>query len=148
MIIDKVQPYWTEEDRKALADIQRAQERFINEIQRKEKAGTLEDGILTEWKSLDGKAKAIREDVEDRYIKSFRHNKKGILEDIEEIVQTIEREDFQARVKEQLAQLIVWKVPNEDLRFPFGLPLSGYLFTALMNCSIRAALSCFIFSVT
>ena len=51
MIIDKVQPYWTEEDRKALADIQRAQERFINEIQRKEKAGTLEDGILTEWKS-------------------------------------------------------------------------------------------------
>ena len=118
MIIDKVQPYWTEEDRKALADIQRAQERFINEIQRKEKAGTLEDGILTEWKNLDGKAKAIREDVEDRYIKSFRRNHKGILEDVEEIVQAIEREDYQARVKEQLAQLAVLKkekLPEESL---------------------------------
>lgn len=129
MIIDKVQPFWTAEERKALADTYRAQEDFINDIQRKNKQGTLEDNIVTKWRELDNTAKGIIAGVEDRYIKSFRRNKKGIIADVEEIVEAIEREDFTARIKEQLAQLAILKkekLPEESLATLKGFATENY----------------------
>lgn len=106
MIIDKVKPYWTPEEEHQLEEILRAQHNIIDGLEKQDGIATIiGDKELEEWQSLDGEAKALKKKVEDRYIQSFSRNKKGIYADIEEIVNGIERADFQARIKEQLAQL-------------------------------------------
>lgn len=106
MIIDKVQPFWTEEEHQDLIDTYREHEAFVNSLE-PSNAEELADEVLERWRALDRKAKDIKKRVEDRYIESFKGNEKGILADIEEIVQSIEREDYQERVKEQLRQIAV-----------------------------------------
>ena len=106
MIIDKVKPYWTPEEEHQLEEIRKAQHRIIDSLEKKDGlAIVMEDKALEEWQALDREAKAIKGEVEDRYINSFSRNKKGIYADIEEIVNGIDKEDYRTRVKEQLAQL-------------------------------------------
>lgn len=103
MIIDKVLPYWTEEDRQRLEEIQREEEALIASIHGKRATQTQ----LNKWQALDDEANRLRGEVEDRYIKA--HSKKAILADVEEIVTAIEKADFLARIAEQLAQLATLK---------------------------------------
>lgn len=103
MIIDKVLPYWTEEDRRKLEEIQREEEALIASIHGKRATQTQ----LNKWQALDDEANRLRGEVEDRYIKA--HSKKAILADVEEIVTAIEKADFLARIAEQISQLATLK---------------------------------------
>lgn len=106
MIIDKVKPYWTPQEEALIFDLLDEQQRIIDMLGDRDGLSiTLDDKALGEWQDLDRQIKATNKAVEDRYIQSFSHNKKGIYADIEEIVNAIEQADYRARVKEQLAQL-------------------------------------------
>lgn len=100
MIIDKVLPYWTDEDGQRLAELQREQEALLAElVERKD----VSKANLNKWHKLEEEANKIRAQVETRYIKS--HSKKAILADVQEIVSAIEKEDFQNRIAERVRQL-------------------------------------------
>lgn len=123
MIIDKVQPFWTPEEEDRLQEVIKAEHALIDSLERKKTDNTarpalmFDDKQLAEWRELDAEAKAIRNGVEDRYIASFSRNPKGVYKDIEEIVGAIEKEDFIARVREQIAQLASI---TKDLRDVYG----------------------------
>ena len=107
MIIDKVLPFWTDEDRQRLAEIQRQQDAVLVEIEKDQpdtQAGLeLRWKLVDEWEKLGDQSNEIRREVENRYIKS--HTKKAILADIEEIVNAVEKEDFLASVEDMLSKL-------------------------------------------
>ena len=111
MIIDKVLPFWTDEDRQRLAEIQREQDTLLDQIQN-EPAET-ESAMKRKWDKLDAfnelgeRANQLRAEVEKRYIKS--QSKKAILADVEEIVNAIEKEDFLATVEDRVNQLATLK---------------------------------------
>lgn len=111
MILDKVQPFWTPEEEERLQEVIREEHALIDSLERKKTDNSarpsliFDDKQLAEWRELDAEAKAIRNGVEDRYIASFSRKPKGVYKDIEEIVEAIEKEDFIARVREQIAQL-------------------------------------------
>lgn len=97
MIIDKVKAYWTQEELDTLARIRQQQDSFVV-------GGQIPDeNSLYEWDRLEQKAERLKGAVEDRYIADRKP--KGLLEDAVEIIQSITREDYQARVAEQKAQI-------------------------------------------
>ena len=108
MIIDKVLPYWTEEDRQRLEEIQRGQDSLITALTT-ERVETNRPNLnqLNKWHRLEEDANRLRAEVEDRYIKA--HSKKAILADVEEIVTAIEKADYLARVAEQISQIATLK---------------------------------------
>ena len=146
MIIDKVQPYWTEEELQQLQKYDEQQEHILDSLdylttdeegglllkpaKAPKKSGT---DFLTEWQEIAKKQRALRSEVENRYIKSFSHTKeKGILADIKEIVNAVDREDFIATIKVQLGQLAYMKnegLPDEDLT-----ALKEYAIENYTNC--------------
>ena len=97
MIIDKVLPYWTEEDRQKQKEIQRKQEALI------ETEAGHPYTALEQWRALENEASRLRAEVEDRYIKS--HNKTAILADVQEIVTAIEKEDFLDDIANQISRI-------------------------------------------
>lgn len=111
MIIDKVLPYWTDEDRQRLAEIQRQQDALLEELEA-DQPETQEElqhkwSKVDEWSKLGEQTNQIRREVENRYIKS--HTKKAILADVEEIVNAVEKEDFLASVEDMLSKLATLK---------------------------------------
>ena len=108
MIIDKVQTYWTVEELKRLEDIQREQNSLIITITKERvEENTLNATLMSKWHRLEEQANRLKAEVEDRYIKA--HSKKAILADVEEIVNAIEKADFQARIAEQITQIATLK---------------------------------------
>lgn len=112
MIIDKVQPYWTEEEREEHAQI-------LKEVEKPIRLGgdyTKGNAVLQAKIKRRQDATAIERAVEDRYIKDRKI--KGLLEDVEEIVNAITKEDFLARMEAQENQLAILRkegTPEEDL---------------------------------
>ena len=101
MIIDKVQPYWTEEDRQRLAEIRQEQDSLISAPRGTDIPQDLSN--IKKWIRLDDQANSIVSAVENRYIKS--HNKKAILADAEEIVSALTREDFLEYIGTKISQI-------------------------------------------
>lgn len=92
MIIDKVSPYWQEDDLRCLEEIRQKEKKIMTELA-KENITEKELSKLNLQRQENVKKEAkLREEVKGRYIKA--HSKKQILEDIEEIVDAIEKEDF------------------------------------------------------
>lgn len=102
MIINKVQPYWTEKDRQKLEEIRQKQQALIKDL--------IKDGSdmplirekyitnIDKWQELEDESLQIENEVEDRYIRA--NNKDTLLSDAEEIVTAIEKKDFQGYIKE------------------------------------------------
>lgn len=101
MIIDKVTPhYWTEEDVKRLNEatskLKKTSE-YVADLITKDPEGKNTDpkAYLNDMELLDRlreEQNKIYAEVEDRYIKS--KSKKELLEDVKEIVNSVEKEDF------------------------------------------------------
>ena len=100
MIIDKVKLYRTEEEQQRLDELREEEDSIVasaNEIY------DLEPGDLSRILEIHNQEDEINNTVEDRYIKTC--SKKKILEDAEEIINAIEKADFQKRIEWYVSQL-------------------------------------------
>ena len=118
MRIDKVQPFYTEEDRAALAEIDLRASRVNDEILSLQKdidgAGSTGDRQLyfRSLSVLNGKLKELIEKqgqvlgaIEQRYIESFKGDTLAILEDVNEIVTATEKEEYTAAQRKTTERL-------------------------------------------
>lgn len=85
MIIDKVKPFWTEEDRQRLQEIREKQLDYIDSFIEHEK----------ELNELEDSENRLLWEIENRYISSGA----DFIKDAEEIVETIEQADFKTFLK-------------------------------------------------
>lgn len=131
MIIDKVKPYWTEEETATLESLYSQQEGIIKKAS-KERVKTAErvalgEDPLEEWHTLERQANALKRDVENRYIKDRK--RKGLLADVEEIVNAISKEEFIDRIKGQEEQLAILRkegVAEEELTILKDYSIENY----------------------
>lgn len=116
MILDKVAPYWTEEEKSALWNINIEQNNIIesvgaenakNATQPPTRALIVGEKKLREWHTLEEEANKIRGTVEARYIKDRKP--KGLLSDVREIVDAITHKDYLDYTSQKLAQLATLK---------------------------------------
>lgn len=106
MIIDKVKPFWTDEDRQRLEEIRKKQEEYFTKAQEeRERTNQPTPGIMEEWLEWFNKEDALRAEVESRYIAAS--SKKKILADIKEIVAAIEKEDYLYAISRNIDALAV-----------------------------------------
>lgn len=102
MLINKVQPYKKEEENRELIGIAIDQNNIIELVgaERAKEATDLYigDTKLEEWHTLEERRNDIYRAIEDRYIKD--RGVKGLLEDVEEILKTVSKEDFTDRLRE------------------------------------------------
>ena len=114
MIIDKVAPYWTEEDRARLAEIKAKKGSLLHAVrkEREEKSDVISISFIEDWGNLEEAENQLLWEIENRYIRS--HSKKAILKDVEEIVSAIEREEFQAEIADNVAHLASLQTEGAD----------------------------------
>lgn len=104
MIIDKVKPYWTEEDRERIRKLRNEQSELADKALEKRYSPREEFmPILERFREIDHEATQIKRTVEERYRKS--KTKKEILADVQEILNAITKEDYQDNIAEQLRSL-------------------------------------------
>lgn len=104
MIIDKVQPYWTERDLQRLKEIQEKQDAILDTLDEERESGKQPNPEhLNRWHELGEEDNRLRGEVENRYIKA--HSKKEIIIDAEEIAAAITKADFKEHIAERLAQI-------------------------------------------
>ena len=94
MLIDKLQPFWTDADKEQLS-----KNRERAEVLRKDWSNY--ELLTPEWLTVAGEltelgkeASALKEAVEGRYIDSFKKRPIKILDDVREIVNATDREEF------------------------------------------------------
>ncbi len=109
MIIDKVKPYWTEEDLERIRKIRDDQTDLADKALDRHKSRDKEDfmSLLERYRELDHEASQIRDEVESRYIKD--KTKKELFSDVKEIVNAITREDYLEHVSFQLNSISALK---------------------------------------
>lgn len=103
MIIDKVQPYWTEEEATLVAELEEKKENILKALAPKKGTSYFTGADLGNYFELDKRANIIYQAVEDRYIKA--RSKKEIISDVKEIVNAITKEDFLEKVAVNLHSL-------------------------------------------
>lgn len=116
MIIDKVEPYYTEEDLAHLTAIEGESYRLYKSLRREEKLSKENRDIIEKIQQLDKDANNIKWEVENRYIKDRKG--KGLLADVREIVEAVTKKDFLARIQSQKDQLDILRkegIQEEDL---------------------------------
>lgn len=111
MILDKVQPYWTEEELQELQRIRQEQDRAFQTVKdaRKEirplfhineQGESVVAPVYAEWletsRRLESEENNLRGGVELRYTEARKT--KGLIADAVEVVNAIEKEDFQQHV--------------------------------------------------
>ena len=110
MWINKVTPYYTDQDRKALAEYEEQIDSYFREhfsilakIRKAKEAGdealaiSLQAGIgeiSAKMKSAETAKDQLEQSIEQRYIDSFAGNTEAILADVREIINAIEHGDF------------------------------------------------------
>lgn len=105
MIIDKVKPYWTEEDKQRLKEIQKKEDSLLSSM-REYRLGNPEGDFsefeiaiadkLSDLSNIQEEYDSLYGEVEANYIKA--HTKKELLADAEEIITAIEKTDFIAYI--------------------------------------------------
>jgi len=131
MIIDKVKPFWTDEDRARLLELEQEQDRLVSKMTQtriEESKGSTD--LLEEYGKLEEQALTLKREVEDRYIKAT--SKKGILEDVEEIVSNIEKEDFLDYIRYRLNVIANLKAEHTPAKALEGLNV--YARESYENC--------------
>ena len=113
MIIDKVKPYWTNEESQQLAELRKQQEVIMAALQKKrEKGNHPEPALLDQWQNLENEANALTATVETRYTKE--RSKKAIMTDFEEIVSAIEKTDFLDYIKQRVMGIAAQEAEGES----------------------------------
>ena len=120
MIIDKIDPFWTKEDTKKILTAYKENGYIVTEA-KPESPFNRPNLVSLNWKS-DGTislSEAIEnvmranfeaeEEVVNRYVKSFKKNPEGILEDIKDIIDHIEEEDIQAEISQKNIKIKIKK---------------------------------------
>ena len=116
MIIDKVEPYYTEEDQAHLTAIDGESYRLHKSLKAEERLSKENRLIMEKIQKLHEDANNIKWEVEARYIKDRKG--KGLLADVREIVEAITKEDFLARIQSQKDQIAILRkegIAEEDL---------------------------------
>ena len=126
MIINKLTPLWTEEQKRAFDELN-AQARTIWERMPEEERLTPESFAKIE-ETLEAR-QAIIDEVAERYIKSFARKKSAIFTDIREIVGAITKEDYQDTIKS--TAVILKSLDSADaveyiLTHPEEIPTESY----------------------
>ena len=124
MYINKVLPYWTDEERQRKADIQRAQDAIFDDLQ-SGKGDRRE--LLDKWSALEVELGDITSKAEERYIHAS--SKKTILADVQEIVNAVEKTDFQEHIAarvEQLGSLISEGAQEDSLSILKRMTVESY----------------------
>lgn len=103
MIIDKVAPYWTKEDRRRLEDLRREQDAAAASFG----LHPPDPNALEEWNRLEDEANKLIEAVEQRYINA--RTAEMIVSDAAEIVNAIEQADFLDYIAERAKHLTAAK---------------------------------------
>lgn len=125
MRIDKVQPFYTDEDRAALAEIDLQIDRVNDEISslRGEIEGTESEsdrrfyydsifGLTNKLSEIISNREQVLGAIEQRYIESFKGDTLAILEDVNEIVTATEKEEYtaaQRKTTERLKTILLLK---------------------------------------
>jgi len=110
MIIDKLQAYWTDEDRQRTEELNQKIDKLLYTMKQNRERGESAPDIdsLHTLSSLEDEVTKIRDTVKGRYLNSG--NRKLFLADAEEIISAIEKEDFLAilaRRKETITPAII-----------------------------------------
>lgn len=101
MIIDKVQPYWTDKDLQRLEEIRAEQNNLIaDHVGKTTNAG---GNVLGKWQKLEEESQQIIAEVERHYIDD--NDDETILSDAKEIVNAIGKKDFQAYIATYIEQI-------------------------------------------
>lgn len=131
MIINKVTPFWTDEDRARLAQIEREQDKLYQSLElSRNKPDSGNANFFNLYGDLEEQASRLKLEVEDRYIKAT--TKKKILEDVADIVTNIDKQDFLDYIGyriDVLASLRSEKAPEASLEI-----LSEYAKENYSNC--------------
>lgn len=123
MYIDKVEPFYTEEERKRLAEQQQLLKAFSERMAQSFKSGGeagLKEFFDRERDSNEGLEEQIdnlREYVEQRYIASFNGDVPAIMADIKEIISSTQKEDYiayQKRTNRLLKPLLKEEPPKDS----------------------------------
>ena len=133
MRIDKVAPFYTEQDKIDIASNNTKANRLLEDlheltkqIQSAKEAG--DTALLQEllnrsslwseqYREQTERENKLLRDIEQRYIKSFSGNISAILKDVKEVVDAVEKEEFIADQKsraEGLLKNILEQNPNKD----------------------------------
>lgn len=108
MIIDKVKPFWTEEELLSLRELYQKTDALLADLQISRQRGEqIDTDFLRLWEDLADADDRIRGEVEQRYLSA--RSKKELLADVEEIVAAITKEDFQEVIAERLAQVSAYR---------------------------------------
>ena len=91
MYLDKVEPFWTAEERQRVEEIFEEQQELLT-VRTPGEDGELPKVNWRKWEELEEESRNIHNAVEERYIKS--HTEKQILEDAEEILDAVGKEEF------------------------------------------------------
>ena len=104
MIIDKVESFWTPEDKAKLVEIHKQQVAVLNSLRiDRETRRAPNINILNELGKLDEQERDLRLAVEARYISA--NNQRAILADAKEIINAIEKEDYLSLVAERFKHI-------------------------------------------
>ena len=113
MIIDKVLPYWTEEDLQRLKRKRQELDKAVARLRAEQGTSTRPNVEgLAKIQSIDDEISGIWAEVEARYIKAT--SKKELLADVQEIVASIEKTDFLARIAERINQIATLKAGGAE----------------------------------
>ena len=157
MRINKVDPFYTDQDRAILAGYERQIEACLNEgaeiDERLQNAGQDELGaILSEREAntfrrleIESARDAILQNIEQRYIDSFKDEPARILDDIQEIVEAIEKDEYLASHNRR-AELL--KPLLKDKPGKGSSPEQKEQYRTLKQLSVRGYSTCYFYILT
>ena len=91
MYLDKVKPFWKEEELQRVAEIENEQQTLLT-ARTVNAEGELPEVNWQKWEELEEESRNIFLTVEERYIKA--RTEKQLLEDAKEIIEDVEKEEF------------------------------------------------------
>lgn len=105
MIIDKVAPFWADEDRERINELNENYFSIHDALKEEGYDENLAQKMEEQSKLLIETEVKAREDAQKRYIQHFSDDPSMIYSDIEEIIHSITQKDFQAMVRHNITFL-------------------------------------------
>ena len=126
MIINKLTPLWTDENKKAWAELTEQARTIWDATPEGER---LTADSLKKYDRIQEERQAILDEISGRYIKSFRRKNSAVFDDIREIVDSITKEDYQDTIREDafiFASLESGEAVQKILDHPEEMPTESY----------------------
>lgn len=126
MIINKLTPLWTDENKKAWAELTEQARMIWDKTPEGER---LTADSLKRYDSIQEERQAILDEISGRYIKSFARKNSAVFDDIREIVRAITKEDYQDTIRDDafiFASLESGEAVQRLLDHPEETPAESY----------------------